>query len=69
MKRMLVSVIRLYQVALSPFLGSNCRFHPTCSEYAIEALSCHGSTKGFWLAVCRLGKCHPWNDGGYDPVP
>jgi len=69
MKRVLVSIIRFYQIVLSPLLGSNCRFHPTCSAYAVEALSSHGSTRGLWLAVRRLGKCHPWNEGGYDPVP
>lgn len=61
--------IRLYQVALSPFLGKNCRYHPTCSAYALESLELHGSMRGSWLALRRLGRCHPWRAGGYDPVP
>jgi putative membrane protein insertion efficiency factor len=54
---------------LSPFLGRNCRFHPSCSVYAIEALQRHGAIKGGWLAFRRVTRCHPWNPGGYDPVP
>jgi hypothetical protein len=50
-------------------LGRSCRFHPSCSEYAVEALERHGAFKGLWLAVRRVGRCHPWHPGGYDPVP
>ena len=62
-------LIRLYQIFISPFLGGNCRFTPTCSQYAMEAIEIHGAFKGCWLAVCRLGRCHPFHPGGYDPVP
>lgn len=65
----LVGLVRLYQLAISPFLGRSCRFHPTCSEYAIDALKRHGPAKGGWLAARRVGRCHPWHPGGYDPVP
>ncbi len=65
----LVGAIRLYQRALSPLLGSNCRYHPTCSQYAAEAVGAHGALRGGWLAVRRLGRCHPWREGGFDPVP
>lgn len=65
----LVALIRLYQYAISPMLGRSCRFEPSCSEYAVEALKRHGLFKGFWLAVRRIGRCHPWHPGGYDPVP
>ena len=62
-------LIRLYQIFISPFLGGNCRFTPTCSQYAMEAIEIYGAFKGCWLAVCRLGRCHPFHPGGYDPVP
>lgn len=62
-------LIRAYQVAISPMLGSRCRFFPSCSEYSTEALRRHGPFKGIWLTVSRIGRCHPWNPGGYDPVP
>ena len=61
--------IRLYQIAISPFLGTNCRFYPTCSSYALEALEVHGVIKGSYLAIRRILKCHPFHDGGMDPVP
>ncbi len=64
-----VGLVRLYQVAISPWLGGNCRFQPTCSEYAIEALQRHGVLRGGWLAIRRIGRCHPWGGCGYDPVP
>ncbi len=64
-----VGLIRLYQLAISPWLGGNCRFQPTCSAYAIEALETHGVLRGSWLAVRRIGRCHPWGGSGYDPVP
>jgi putative membrane protein insertion efficiency factor len=64
-----IGLLRLYQWTLSPLLGANCRFEPTCSAYAIEALETHGVLRGGWLALCRIGRCHPWGDSGYDPVP
>ena len=66
---LLVLPIRVYQRVLSPLLGPRCRFYPSCSEYAIEALTTHGPVKGLGLAVWRLLRCHPWNPGGLDPVP
>ena len=65
----LIGLIRFYQYALSPLLGKRCRFFPSCSEYAIEAIRRHGVVKGLWLATRRIGRCHPWHPGGYDPVP
>ena len=62
-------LIWLYQKLLSPFLGSNCRFQPTCSAYAEEALRVHGAFRGGWLALRRITRCHPWGGSGYDPVP
>ena len=64
-----VGLARLYQVAISPWLGTNCRFQPTCSQYTIEALQRHGLFRGGWLALRRIGRCHPWGSSGYDPVP
>jgi hypothetical protein len=64
-----IGLIRGYQLAISPLLGSRCRHFPSCSEYAVEALQRHGALKGLWLAVRRIGRCHPWHPGGYDPVP
>lgn len=69
MQKALIALLRGYRYALSPMLGSHCRFHPSCSSYAIEALETHGTLKGMWLASKRLGRCHPWCEGGYDPVP
>lgn len=63
------ALIRLYQLTISPFLGNNCRFDPSCSAYALEALRDHGAFRGTWLAVRRIGRCHPWGGSGYDPVP
>ena len=65
----LLWLIRAYQLTISPMLGNRCRFHPSCSEYSMEALRRHGLIKGLWLAVRRIGSCHPWHPGGYDPVP
>ena len=65
----LIQLVRLYRVAISPWLGTNCRFEPTCSSYAIEALRSHGILKGGALAVRRIFRCHPWGGSGYDPVP
>ncbi len=61
--------IRVYQLIISPLLGSNCRFMPTCSEYAIESFKSYGLIKGFFLTIKRIGKCHPWGGNGYDPIP
>ncbi|MDJ0750112.1 MAG: membrane protein insertion efficiency factor YidD [Woeseiaceae bacterium] len=65
----LILLVRFYRVAISPWLGTRCRFQPTCSSYAIEALQVHGALKGSWLAARRIGRCHPWGGSGYDPVP
>ena len=69
MKTVLIALVRFYRYAISPMLGRNCRFHPTCSEYAIEAIERHGALRGGWMAAKRGGRCHPFNPGGYDPVP
>ena len=69
MRRIVLFLLRVYQYALSPFLGQNCRFHPGCSEYARQAVQKYGVLRGSWLAIKRLGRCHPWNPGGFDPVP
>ena len=69
MKTLLIALVRFYRYAISPMLGRNCRFHPTCSEYAIEAIERHGALRGGWMAAKRVGRCHPFNPGGYDPVP
>lgn len=62
-------LIRVYQWGISPLLGPKCRFTPTCSHYAAEALQKHGLLRGLWLSVKRIGRCHPWGGSGYDPVP
>jgi putative membrane protein insertion efficiency factor len=69
MNKLLVMLLRAYQLAISPFLGQNCRFYPTCSNYAIEAVRVHGAARGSLLAARRVCKCHPWNEGGVDLVP
>jgi putative membrane protein insertion efficiency factor len=69
MKRLLVLLLRAYQLLLSPMLGQRCRFYPSCSHYAVEAIQTHGAARGSWLTLRRLGKCHPWHAGGLDPVP
>jgi len=69
MKAILLLLLRAYKLGISPFLGQNCRFYPSCSEYAAEAIRQHGAGKGSLLAVRRLCKCHPWHPGGLDPVP
>jgi hypothetical protein len=70
MRILLIGVIRAYQMALSPFLPPNtCRFYPTCSVYAVDAIRKYGSVKGGWMAARRIAKCHPYHPGGYDPVP
>ncbi len=65
----LIWIVRAYQLAISPLLPPSCRFYPSCSCYAIEALQRHGAFKGTWLAVRRIARCHPWHPGGHDPVP
>ena len=65
----LLIVIRGYQLIISPLLSSNCRFMPTCSEYAMESLRSYGLIKGSYLTIKRIGKCHPWGGHGYDPIP
>lgn len=69
MKMVVLLLLRFYRYALSPLLGPRCRFYPTCSEYAVEAVTKYGALRGSWLAIKRLGRCHPWHPGGIDPVP
>jgi len=69
MSTLLRGLIRAYQLTLSPLLGPRCRFYPSCSQYALEAVGQHGALRGSWLALRRLARCHPWHAGGYDPVP
>lgn len=69
MRYLLLIPIKFYQLLISPLLGSNCRFQPTCSQYAYDSVKDHGLLKGFVLSAKRIGKCHPWHDGGFDPVP
>ena len=69
MRHVLIAILRAYRFAISPLYGQVCRYHPTCSAYALEAITLHGSVKGIWLAGRRILRCHPWALGGYDPVP
>ncbi|HXT18080.1 MAG TPA: membrane protein insertion efficiency factor YidD [Gemmatimonadaceae bacterium] len=69
MRTILVAIVRGYQVTLGPMLPPSCRYYPSCSAYAIEALEKHGAMRGGWLAIRRLARCHPFRPGGYDPVP
>ncbi|HEY6124428.1 MAG TPA: membrane protein insertion efficiency factor YidD [Steroidobacteraceae bacterium] len=69
MRSVLKLLIRGYQLAISPLLGPRCRFYPSCSHYAIEAIETHGATRGVWLTAKRISRCHPWHEGGFDPVP
>ena len=69
MGRILIWLVRLYQLVISPMIGPHCRFYPSCSQYAIEAIESHGLVKGIYLALRRLSRCHPWHPGGLDPVP
>jgi len=67
--KILVLFIRFYQLSISPILGQNCRYNPTCSQYSVEAINKYGPLKGGWLAIKRIGSCHPWGGHGDDPVP
>ena len=69
MRAVLIALIRGYQWFISPLLGNHCRFYPSCSEYAREAIERHGAVRGVWLAIRRVARCHPWHPGGVDPVP
>lgn len=69
MKPFLLGALRVYQYLFRPMLGANCRFYPSCSDYAHDAIVRHGAARGAWLAARRLLRCHPWHPGGYDPVP
>lgn len=68
-RQILGGLVRLYQFTISPVLPPSCRFTPSCSAYSREALATHGAIRGTWLTLRRLARCHPWNPGGYDPVP
>lgn len=69
MRLILIGLLKVYRYGISPYLGRNCKFHPSCSVYAIEALQKHGLLRGLRLAVWRVLRCNPWSAGGYDPVP
>jgi uncharacterized protein len=69
MRTVILALIRFYQRFISPLLGSNCRFYPTCSHYTYDAIAKFGVLQGSWLGLKRIVRCHPWNPGGYDPVP
>ena len=68
-QRALIALVKTYRLLLSPWLGSACRFEPTCSAYSLQALQMHGAAKGAYLTLRRLTRCHPWCAGGHDPVP
>jgi putative membrane protein insertion efficiency factor len=69
MSKLLTFLLRAYQLTISPLMRPSCRFHPSCSNYAIEAIKVHGAARGGWLAARRVCRCHPWNEGGVDLVP
>ena len=66
---LLAALVKAYQFAISPVLVGSCRYHPTCSQYALDAIEAHGPLKGSWLAIRRVARCHPWGSSGFDPVP
>lgn len=67
--KLLIALVRGYQYLLSPWIGNQCRFTPTCSHYMIDAVNRYGALRGLWLGASRIGRCHPWSAGGHDPVP
>ena len=69
MRLLLVGLLRAYRAVISPLYGDVCRYYPSCSAYALEAVGTHGAARGSWLAIRRIGRCHPWAAGGVDPVP
>ncbi len=69
MKYVLIGLLRAYRALISPLYGQVCRYYPSCSAYALDAVRTHGAARGSWLAARRVGRCHPWAAGGYDPVP
>jgi putative membrane protein insertion efficiency factor len=68
MQRILIFALKGYKILISPLLPSACRFYPTCSEYMMDAIARHGAIRGIWMGLKRLGRCHPFHEGGYDPV-
>lgn len=69
MKHLIIAFIKGWRFAISPLYGQVCRYHPSCSAYTLEAVTVHGAVRGSWLGIRRIGRCHPWAAGGYDPVP
>lgn len=69
MRKILIALIGVYRYLLSPYVGAHCRFQPTCSAYAQEAIERYGILRGGWLGLRRISRCHPWHEGGFDPVP
>lgn len=69
MRIFMIALLRIYQYVVSPLLGNHCRFYPSCSAYAVEAISLYGPWRGSWMGLKRILRCHPWHPGGYDPVP
>lgn len=69
LRALMIGLVRLWQIMLRPVLGNNCRFHPCCSDYAVEAIREYGAIRGGWMACRRILRCNPWHPGGYDPVP
>jgi hypothetical protein len=68
-KKVFIKLVRGYQLLISPFLGNNCRYMPSCSAYTLEAIEKWGPWRGLWMGIRRVGRCHPFHEGGYDPVP